>query len=176
VTGMRWLTFLVLMIVALVLQSALAPRIEIAGTRPDWLLVVVVFFAMHASAREALLGAWLTGACADLLTIERFGVLALSYGVAAMLVLPTRDYVFRGAGWPQFLVTLGVCVLIRTVWIVYYHAVYDPARSIFLELAAGVLLASLYTALWAPLLHRVLLPWWRALGLPRPVYLPRRSK
>ena len=173
---MRWLTFLVLMIVALILQSALAPRIEIAGTRPDWLLVVVVFFAMHASAREALLGAWITGACADLLTIERFGVLALSYGAAAMLVLPTRDYIFRGAGWPQFLVTLGVCALIRTVWIVYYYAVYDPARSILLELAVGVLLASLYTALWAPLLHRALLPWWWTLGLPRPVYLPRRSK
>ena len=93
-----------------------------------------------------------------------------------MLVLPTREYVFRGAGWPQFLVTLAVCALIRAVWVVYYHAVYDPVSSILLELTVGVLLASLYTAVWAPLLHRTLLPWWRTLGLPRPVYLQRRRK
>jgi rod shape-determining protein MreD len=173
---MRWLTFLVLMVTALILQSALAPRIEVLGVRPDWLLVVVVFFSMHASARDALLGAWLTGACADLLTVERFGVLALSYALAAMLVLSIREYIFRGYGWPQFLVTLGVCLFVRMGWAVYHHAAYDPARSLVTELTVVAFLASLYTAVWAPLLNRALLPWWRMLGLPRPVYVAKRYK
>lgn len=167
---MRWLTFLILMMIALILQSALAPRVELLGIRPDWLLVVVVFFAMHASAREALLGAWLIGGCADLLTIERFGVLALSYGLAAMVVLLLREYLFRGYGWSQFLMTLGVCLLVRTVWMVYHHVMYDPASSLLVELTVGVFMGSLYTAIWAPLLNRTLLPLWRTLGLPRPIY------
>ncbi len=173
---MRWLTFLILMVIALILQSALAPRVELLGARPDWLLVLVVFFAMHASPRDALLGAWLTGGCADLLTIERFGVLALSYGLAAMLVLSIREYIFRGYGWPQFVVTLGACLFLRMMWAVYDHAVYDPAGSLLAELTIGAFLASLYTAVWAPPLNRVLLPWWRGLGLPRPVYIHRRFK
>jgi len=58
---MRWLSFLLLGVVLLTLQSAVAPRIELLGARPDWLLVVVVFFAMHAPPRDAVIGAWIIG-------------------------------------------------------------------------------------------------------------------
>ncbi|MGD2109695.1 MAG: rod shape-determining protein MreD [Phycisphaerae bacterium] len=169
---MRWLTFLVLMVFALILQSALAPRLELLGIRPDLLLVFVIFFSMHAAPREAVLGAWLTGACADLLTIERFGVLALSYGLAAVLTLSFRDYLFRGHGWPQFVTTVAVCLLVRLAWLIYHRAMYDPGGSVLVELTAGVVAASVYTAVWAPLAQRVLLPWWRMLGMPRPAYVP----
>ena len=165
---MRWLTFLLLMVIALTLQSALAPRLEVFGVRPDWLLVVVVFFAMHATARDATFGAWLIGGCADLLTVERLGLLALSYGLAALAVLSVREYLFRHRVWPQFLVTLGACLLIRLAWTVYCRALYDPAGSLWVDLMGGIVMVSLYTALWAPVVHWVLLPMWRTLGLPRP--------
>jgi len=170
---MRWLTFLILMVFGLVVQSALAPRIEVWGCRPDLLLVLVVFIAMHAAAKDALIGAWLIGACADVMTIERFGVLALSYTLAALLILSFRDLLFREDGWPQFIVTLGVCMLVHTAWVIYAHSMYDPASSVLFDLTVGTVVASLYTAMLAPPFHGVLLRQWRSLGLPRPAHVRR---
>jgi rod shape-determining protein MreD len=167
---LQWLTFILFAACMLTLQSALAPRVELFGSRPDWLLVVVVFFALRARPIDAIVGAWLIGVLADLMTIERLGLIALSYGVAAGLVASIRDALFRYGAWTQFVVTLLVCVVIQGAWCCYRRLLYDPAQSVFVDLTLGVLLTSVYTAAWAPLFHWLLSPMSRLLGLPRPRY------
>ena len=102
---MRWISIIVLAIVVLTIQSALVPRIAVFGARPDLILLVAVFFAMHAPWRDAILAAWILGAVADLMTIERFGLLSATYAVAALLVASARDYLFRYNAFSQFVVT-----------------------------------------------------------------------
>jgi rod shape-determining protein MreD len=167
---MRWVTFLVLAVVVLTLQSVVAPRLELLGARPDWLLVVVVFFALRAAPRDAVLGAWVLGACADLMTIERFGLLALSYGLAGAAVTSVREYLFRSRPLTQFVVTLLVCLLLRFAWLLYRRMLYDPAGSLLVDMAIDVVTASVYTAAWAPVWHAVLGRMPRTFGLPRPRY------
>ena len=65
---MRWVVFLVLAVPILTAQSALSQRMELFGARPDWLLVLVVFVALHARRHDAVLGAWVLGMAADLMT------------------------------------------------------------------------------------------------------------
>ncbi len=167
---MRWLTFMIFTVVVLTFQSAFAPRVELFGIRPDWLLGVVVFFAMYARPSDAVAGAWIIGACGDLMTIERLGLLALSYGLAAMLVTSVREYLFRYYGVTQFVVTFLVCLLIRVGWTVYRRVLYGPVDPLLIELMTDCLLVSLYTAAWVPLMHKVLLSVSRWFGIVRPRY------
>ena len=154
----------------LTLQSTIAVRVEFFGARPDWLLVLVVFFAMHARMPDAAVGAWFIGAGADLMTVERPGLMAMTYLLAAVLVASAREYFFRYRSVTQFGVTLAVCLLVRTGWCVYRGLLYDAGGSIVLDVAVDVVLASLYTALWAPPLHKGLLAIAPYLGIHRPRY------
>ena len=130
---MRWLTFMLLVVVLLTAQTTLAPRLALIGARPDWLLIVIVFFALHAPAQDAVIGAWIIGGCADLMTIERPGLLALSYTLVAMAVTPIREYLFRYRALTRFVVTLLSCLLIRVGWTAYSRILSDPGESLLVD-------------------------------------------
>jgi rod shape-determining protein MreD len=167
---MRWLTFLTCAAVGFTVQSALAPRFELFGIRPDWLLVVVVFFALYARPSEAVIGAWVLGIGADLMTVERLGFLALSYALAALFVIAIREYLFCHRPATQFAVTFLASLLIRLVWFGYRHLLYDPVGSIVWDFIGQVVLVSMYTAVWAPLIDKPLWSMARLFGIPRPRY------
>ena len=167
---MRWVTFMLVVVALLTVQSTVAPRLSLIGARPDWLLVAVVVLALHAPARDAAIGAWIIGACADLMTIERFGLIALTYLLVAMIVTSVREFLFRHRWRTQVIVTLAVCLLVRSAWLVYFHLVYAPAGSVLGDWLIEVLLVSIYTAAWTPLFNRGFLRMARALGVAMPRY------
>ena len=169
---MRWLIFTILAIAALTLQSSIAPRVAPLGARPDWLLVFVVFIALHAPPRQAIVAAWIIGGLADVMTIERVGLIAASYTLAAVAITCVRDYLFRDRASTALIVTLLACLAVRTLWTVYGQSMYGPLRSMSATLSVDVLLASAHTALWAVPLHRGLWGISQTLGLLRPRYLP----
>lgn len=167
---MNWLTFSVLAVLAVTCQTAVAGRLELLGARPDWLLVVVVFLALHAPTRDAVIGAWLLGGLADLMTLERLGFVSLSYGLAALIIVSLREYLFRNRRVTQVIVTLVACAAIRTAWMVYRRWTYDSVPSLLHDAAAEVVWVSVYTALWSVPLHGGLRHTRGLLGLPRPRY------
>jgi rod shape-determining protein MreD len=164
---MRWLTFVILAILAVTLQATVAGRVAWFGARPDWILVLVVFYALHTRTDEALVAGWVAGALADLMTIERFGLLAVSYGLASVAVYHARDWMFTGHPLTQFSVTLVVAAVVQGAWMVYRTALGMPAGSVPVALAS-----CLHTALWAPVVH------WALLKVPRllRVEAPRRHR
>ena len=154
---MRWLTFMILVAAALTLQSTVAPRLEIFGVRPDWLLVVVLFFGLYAPSGDAIFGGWIIGIAADLMTIERLGLLALSYALSALLVVAVRDYLFRDRAVTQFILALSVSLILRAAWMIFRRVLYGPSGASPWESSAEWVWASIYTAAWAPLLGAILL-------------------
>jgi rod shape-determining protein MreD len=167
---MRWLTFAILAVLVLTLQAAVAPRLELFSARPDFLLVVVVFLSLYAPSRDAIAAGWILGACADLMTIERFGVIALSYGLTAMIVTSLREYLFRYRVMTQLVAALTACLLVRTAWTMYYHLLYEAREPMLSDWLIGGVIASVYTAALAPFAFRVLLGLSRSLGIARPRY------
>ena len=167
---MRWWSFLLVSVCFLTLQAAIAPRLALGGVRPDWLLVVVVFLALHGVRRDAVVAGWILGLCADLMSVERFGLLALSYASAAWFVGSFRDSLFRHHAATQFVVTYLVSLLLQVLWLIYRRSLYSTGVSIVVDLAVVLLLAPAYTAIWAPPIHAVLLALAPHLGLPRPKY------
>ncbi len=167
---MRWLTFFLLAVVVLTLQSAVGPRLTLLGARPDWLLVVVVFLALYAPAQDAVLGAALIGLGGDLLSIERLGLLILSYVLAALGVVVVREHVFKSAHTTRFILTLIVGLALRLGWTVYYRTLYDTSMFVGLELLQHVVWGAFYTACWAVPLHLVFVHYSRLFGFARPRY------
>lgn len=167
---MRWLTFGIVVVAALTLQAALAPQLALFGARPDLLLVVATFFALYARPRDAVLGAWIIGLLADLMSIERLGFFALSYLGIALLVSGLREYLFRYRGTTQFAVTFAVGLVLRMVWVIYRTATIGLHESWGVLLLQEVLWAACWTAVFAPVVHRFLLSGHRMLGINRPRY------
>ena len=167
---MRWLTFAILAVLVLTLQAAVAPRVELYSARPDFLLVVVVFLSLYAPSRDAIAAGWVLGVCADLMTIERFGVIALSYGLTSIIITLIREYLFRYRMMTQMVVTLTACMLVRTAWTMYYHLLYEPRSSLLGDWLIGGVMVSAYTAALAPFVFRLLLSMSRPLGIARPRY------
>lgn len=164
---MRWLTFVILAILAVTLQATVAGRVAWFGARPDWVLVLVVFYALHTRTDEAMVAGWAIGALADLMTIERFGLLAVSYGLVSLAVYSARDWMFTGHPLTQFSITLVLAATLQAVWMGYRTALGMPAGSVPVALACCV-----HTALWAPVVH------WTLLKAPRllSVEVPHRHR
>jgi rod shape-determining protein MreD len=80
---MRWLTYFILAYVMVGVQSGLGGFVEIWGARPDLVLICVIFIAMNAPRDAALLGAFVLGVLADLLSLNPLGLRALSYTLSS---------------------------------------------------------------------------------------------
>jgi rod shape-determining protein MreD len=167
---MRWAVYIVVLAVLLTAQSALAPVAEIGGIRPDWLLAGAVFLGLYVKPREAVVSAWAMGLCADLLTVERPGLVSLSYLLTAAAVGATREYVFRYWILTQFSLTLAAALCGQTAWMMYRRAAFPPSPPLLSDWFHAAVLTSLYTAVWAPLLCRLLLMLSNAFGIVRPKY------
>ncbi|MBI4716659.1 MAG: rod shape-determining protein MreD [Planctomycetes bacterium] len=161
---MQGLVIVLATAVLLAAQSVVAPCVELRGARPDWLLVVVVFGALHAPPASAVGYAWVLGLVGGLLSVERTGLLALSYALAAGLVAAVREYLFRNSALAQIVLTLAVALVVRGGWLLYRRVVDDPTTALVAGVATDVVPASLYTALWAPFIHRFLAGVARPLG------------
>lgn len=165
---MRWVLYLLLAIAVLTAQSTLSPHAELLGARPDWLLILVVFTALHARRSDAVLSAWLTGMAADLMTVERCGLIAMTYVLITMIIVAIRESLFRDRPLTQFLVTLAACAAVHCAWFIYRRILYRSVQPAFDDFVVGVLFVAAYTALWAPLIHGVLHRMRKLLGFSAP--------
>lgn len=167
---MHWLPILLLAALTLAAQTVLVPRCEIAAARPDLLLIVVVFFALHAPPRRAILVGWAIGFLADLMSIERMGLMSLTYAASALLLVSIRDSLFQRGSVAQFFVTLFLGLAIRAAWAVYVQVLYaasiGPLRTI--------VLSACFTAILAPFAIALLSRAAPLLGVPRRMSGSRR--
>jgi rod shape-determining protein MreD len=148
------------------LHTTVAPRLAIAGAWPDWILVTVVFFAMHGRGLDVLIAAWILGLLADIQSAERLGLLSLAYTLGGMLAYGVREHVFRSHPLAHFAVTLAAGLVVQAVLGTYYLVAPDQGGG---HGFTGLLVA-LYSALFAPLAHGVLLKIGPSLGLSAPRY------
>ena len=167
---MRWFAFAIVVVIGLTAQTALAPRVAVYSVRPDWLLVLVVFLALYVPTKPAVIGAWIIGISADLMTVERMGFIALSYGLTALAILSIRDHLFRNHWTAQLIVTFVACVMVRGAWMIYQRTMFEHSTGWASSVMIDVMLVSIYTALWAPLIHGLLHRMARPLGLVMPRY------
>ena len=167
---MRWLAFILLAVAAVILQSSALPRLTVFGARPDLLLIITIFIALYAHPQDAVAGGWGLGLLADLLSIERLGLLALTYGAVAFLVLIVREYIFKYRASSQLVLAGLLALLVQAGWLVYQGLSYGWSVGLANGSAAALAGSAAYTALFAPVVLQLLLRRARWFGFPQPRY------
>ena len=167
---MQWLAFLITAILTVTVQTTLAPALTVGGVRPDFILIAVIFFALHGRGLDAVIAGWALGFAADLQSVQRFGLMALCYALVAYGVYAIRPYLFRRHPLAHFLVTFVSGLLVYSLLLSVTRieaAMWGGSARGGWGLAFWV---SLYSACFAPFVQRLLLMFSSALGLETPTY------
>jgi rod shape-determining protein MreD len=134
---------LFVMLLLLVLQFYVRPRLWDARVSPDFLLIALMLFAMRTSPGVAALAGFAVGLIADSLTPARFGAGALAYTLVGYLAAWGRsvffaDYILVNAGF------VGVGLWIRDLIVLLASG--SDHRQLFTELIWYSPLQALTTA------------------------------
>lgn len=132
--------------------------------KPDWVFVLVVFFSLYSRRRDAYLSGWILGITADLMSIERLGLLSMGYTLTAVMINAIRNLVFLKRGVTHFAVTLGGALFLQAGLAGYRAVTFPDSTPLGVVLLEGAATA-VYTALWAVPIHHILLKFSTGLGL-----------
>lgn len=140
---MRWPLYILLVYLAIALRAACVHWLGLGQAAPDFALLVVVFLALHAPPREALLGAFFAGLMVDLLQGPGIGTHAFSFGLAGAIVFQIRLALYRDHPLTHAVMGLlaGVIVLgFRLIrdWITGDHPTPSSTLLIAVALTAAV--------------------------------------
>ena len=169
---MRWVVVAILAYVCIVIeQSLFRPGLLAIGiggfsVRPDLLLVLGVFLALHLESYESFVVGWCFGLASDLVSVTgRLGVGALLFGLVLYLIGFLRKGVFGVRVLAQFLLCLGAVFLVHWVW--YIATRYFEAAPLWIGSSAEqAALEAFYSAFLAPYLF------WLFAMLRGPLRLP----
>ncbi len=125
---MRIRAFVVVCIGALILDTALAPEIEILGARPDFLILAIVYGGLGAGVRIPIIAGFLMGLTVDSELPEYFGLNALALSITAFVSASLLDRLVKSNILVQCSVIFGG-TLLRDV--IFYAAYYRDSLDIF---------------------------------------------
>ena len=87
--------------------------------RPEWVLLVLVYWCLAAPTRVGVGVSWLAGLCVDVLTGSLLGEHGLGYALVAFLVVKLHQRIRVYPGWQQAGVVLLLLVLnqLACLWV-----------------------------------------------------------
>ncbi len=107
--------------IAVIVDAALAPEIEILGARPDFLVLVVVYASLLVGARPATIAGFLVGLVADSELPEYLGLHALALSVVGYVTGGVWDHLVRGNVFVQCTLIFGASLLHDVIYYVVYY-------------------------------------------------------
>lgn len=161
-SDMKWFPFAMLTAVAIVLQTAVVPRLDIQSVYPDLMFILAVHYALWGPWPDAAIAAWVLGLVTEMHSLDRMGVHAFCFGLAAWAIIKIRQVVFRDHAITQILITFVFTALVQMA-VGYYRQWGAPAAEGSVAWAA--ILTAAYTAACAPYLHWLLVRLGRWTGL-----------
>ena len=185
---MRWIPFLILAYVVMVLETSVGwlfvDSSWLGPIGPDLAAMVAVFVALYArTASDAMIAAWVLGFAVDLTTgggvgeITVLGPMAIAYCLLAGQLWRIRDAFFRERALTQIVLTFLFVAAAHAIWVTV-QAISAAGLVSFGDYARTLLQAmgvALYTAVLMPLAHFVLSRFQR-LFLASPAGAGRRSR
>lgn len=169
-----WLGFLILAFIAVCAQTALAPHVEVLHARPDLMLLLVVFYGIHARGSDGLLTAWVAGLFTDLCSQEPLGLYCVLYSVVALVLIQARELVFRDHLLTHVVLTFVLALAVKLALAAYVMWRY-PLVSAENPLFTRAIVSALYTTALAPVVQYPLIRIQRALALRAPIESDRRA-
>ena len=175
---MRWIAFAILLYLVTVLQTTVAPFIALHTVRPDFMVILAVFYALLARHQDAPLACWCIGFAIDLTTMSytdysNVGVHAFSLGLIGLIICKIRELTFRESALTQLIFAFLAKLLLAGL--VGLHMLYVLGEWDRLgETVVTSVWAAAYTAVLAPYGHWILCRLRGALGVGVTQHLPVR--
>ncbi|MBN1345248.1 MAG: rod shape-determining protein MreD [Phycisphaerae bacterium] len=151
---MRWLPFIILACIGIVLQTTVIYRVELSHGSPDLMFIIAVHYALHAVSPDAMIAAWVLGFLTDLYGPGRLGVFAFGFGLMAIVIVQLRDSMFRDHPLTWMFVTfIGAWLVhfmagVHFIWVAYPHS----GRTI-IDVVLCATFTAIYTVVPAPYIH-----------------------
>jgi len=154
----RWVVIAILAYAGIVLEALffrpglLAIRIDGQWIRPDLLLILGLFLALHLESHEVFVVGWCFGLASDLVSVAgRLGLGALLFCLVLYLISLLRKGFFGTRVLAQFLLCLGAVFLVHWAWFLAAAGLNAaPLRT--WQVAEQAALDALYSAFLAPYL------------------------
>jgi rod shape-determining protein MreD len=161
---MKWLSFAILAVLTVVLQTTVVQKMAIQSIWPDWMFVLAAYYALWGPWPEAAIAAWILGLLVDLQSLDRIGLHAFTYGAAAWGIMRLRQVVFRDHPLTQITLTLAFTLGVQLVVGLYRQ--WGPGMEVSTTAWWWpALFTAVYTAACAPYLHWLLIRLNRWTGL-----------
>jgi rod shape-determining protein MreD len=147
---MRWFRYAVLIIIAACLQVSLANVVAVttSNIKPNLLLILLVFFAVHSRNNEAIITSFTIGFAADIIG-PTMGPQIISFGVFGTLLaelnncLAIRKWLFQ---------SLAIFIVGFLAAASAYFLMFLKAEPIVSNTYAGLFWTPLYSAVIGPIL------------------------
>ncbi len=152
---MHWFRFAVLLILATILQASLLDVISVSGTRPDLLLILLVFFAIYRDVDDAIITSFSIGFASDIIGAS-MGPGILSFGLlGTFLCYLTRFFSIRTMPLQTFVIFIFGFIAAYLSSFLSYFQNQMPIKYLY-----GSLLGTpLYSAIIGPFLF-LPVAWW----------------
>ncbi len=152
---MRWITFLIIVLIATLLEAGnLLNWMAIGGwtIRPSILITIMVYYALSARPAEAVSCSFLTGLAADLAT-GMMGTHMICYGIAGMVLHSiSHTLAMRRATHKALFVFLAYLLTETGAHWLWVLKTQETRSNIY----SMLLLTGLYSAIISPLLWSIL--------------------
>ena len=163
---MRWFRFAALILLAAVLQADLVDVIAVTtlGIKPDLLLILLVFFAIHYGTKETIITSFTIGLAADLINVgSAMGLRTISFGLigSSLAYLHTVITVRK---MPHQSLVIFITGLLTGALICFLA--FLKSQEIASNIYASTLGNSLYSAIVGPFLF-LPVAWWMRLKTRR---------
>jgi rod shape-determining protein MreD len=148
---LRTIVVTLLLVTAMLLQTALFPFLSLAGFRPDLLLLVVVGVALHDGSMAGVRVGFAAGLLSDLLATEaQVGLAALVYSGIGFVIGFARPYL-APESFTAPLIAAFLAGLFGTAGYGVLTLLLGDERVTFFLLLQASLLVALYNTLLAPI-------------------------
>ncbi len=154
---MRWVSFAILIYIAVVLQAAAVPFISVNSIRPDLMVMIAVYYALSARTYDALIACWCIGLAIDLTSLSyqdagNVGLHAFSLGLIALAIIGIRGFTFRDSPLTQLLCAFAAKFVLD--FLVGLHMMFVTGSwNLVGEITTIGIYAAVYTAVLTPYAH-----------------------
>jgi rod shape-determining protein MreD len=147
--AVRWWRVLLTLTLLLLLETTLVPWLELAGSRPNLLLIFAVWCGLEWPVERSYWPSWLAGLTRDLFSgASSIGAYAALYLLLAVLLGRIRRALFVEHILTQVLVVAASSLASEGLWLlVWFHPPVTDTSALLWRLGGG----TLYTVLVTPL-------------------------
>jgi|GEM_PF-2300079 rod shape-determining protein MreD len=126
--------------------------LEIHGSLPDVLLIVLIYIALKASPKTVASCSFFLGILADIGGTGAFGFFSFCYIICGMTILKIKEAFATDLAWMPIALTFifSLCLNFFYFSIVCFHLAQDSEMAIEFELLLPIFFGAFYTAVLSP--------------------------